>query len=197
MNFGEEVVQADGDCLCASVQKALQSIGESYEISDLRNAVAERVLDPKDSEMRKIVQTWIFLYRHEIRDANNLKRSDYSHVAGASTGNKTGANLTEKDKDIIYRNMMSKSFWGEEVALSTLQRALECRFLIISYDNQSQKPMAMCPVDNKKESFQTFIILTLRGRHYQPAYYYKSKNKKTFILLKCEVPFQLIKQNSC
>jgi hypothetical protein len=183
-------VAAQGDCLFDSIRIALESIQYKYTIGDLRHAVAKRILDTTDQEMSETIKTWIEIYKaveENTKDSGGFSEDlmEWSQVsdtdAVASVTNSKV--ISNKDRLVIYNNMMTSSFWGEETTIRSLERALHARFLIL-HVNEKLEILPMQPTTNAKTfPYCVFILLILNGNHYQPM----SHNGK-FVFLRDTLP---------
>jgi hypothetical protein len=150
----KHAVPGGGECLFESVRLALGTIGYVYRVNDLRHVVAKRVLDEDDAEMNEVLRIWMQLFQEAT------KSGDLSVLAECWQVRPT-------TRQGIFRNMMSSSFWGEQISLQTLQQALRCRFLIVSVDNLHKTPLPMQPVA-MQSPVDTYILLFLQDNHYRP-----------------------------
>ncbi len=180
-------VKSQGDCLFDSIRIALQSIGYKYKIVDLRHAVAKRVLDGNDNEMKNTIDMWIELYKQSTTGEKDLLFECFQ-VAEVVSKKKKTTRLTYQDRFSIYNNMMTSMFWGEETTLRTLERSLYTRFLIFYLKSTTEdgdlKPLPMQPTSNGEIfPYDTFIVLFLNGNHYQPM-----SHEGKFVFLKDSLP---------
>lgn len=151
----------NGNCLFDSVRKALLSIGYNYSLDHLRACVAKRALDENDEEFNQSLQVWSVL-----ANTGELEmRSETMHVNGIS---KKPWPWTALQRTVVMKRMMSPAYyWGDEVAVRSLERALHVRFLVWHEDRQC----AMCPtthqehfyVNNQLQNIDIYIVLLLSG----------------------------------
>jgi hypothetical protein len=155
---------ANGDCFFKSLQLALRTIGNYYDILDLRHHVAKRVLDPNDLEMNYVIQTWCEIYRAAESSGDTDLIREVQHVQCIAKSN-VGNDLSGHERLQLYKSMMSKLYWADENTIRTLERALRLRFLIFDAENN----VGFHPV-TQKESFpgDIYIILHFYGSHYSP-----------------------------
>lgn len=168
-------VKSQGDCLFDSIRIALASINYTYNIGDLRHAVAKRVLDTKDIEMTHTIEMWIELYKQSWKAKDTSILVEYFQVSDTGACEYARGEsfrdsniVSKKDRLSIYKKMITSSFWGEETSLRTLERALYTKFLIFNLSNEL-RPIPMQPTSSA-EIFPhyAFIVLFLNGNHYQP-----------------------------
>jgi hypothetical protein len=138
---------ANGDCFFKSLQLALRTIGNYYDILDLRHHVAKRVLDPNDLEMNYVIQTWCEIYRAAESSGDIDLIREVQHVGCIAKSN-VGNDFSGHERLQLYKSMMSKLYWADENTIRTLERALRLRFLIFDAENN----VGFHPV-TQKESF--------------------------------------------
>lgn len=122
-----KTVPGDGDCLFHSIKDAVASVGYHYSVAQLRAAVAKRALNPYDVEFNEILGTWC-----EIAQAGGIEFSmamEMAHIWPYK--NIPISSWTPAIRTDVYTRMMSPVYyWGNEVALQTLERALQIKFLV-------------------------------------------------------------------
>lgn len=167
------LVRDNGDCLFESLHMALASIGYVYTISDLRYCVAKRTLDCADAEMGNALFNWITIFNDASKFKELSTMREYSHVANVTINktHRTIVDISNTDRMQIFRQMMSHSYWGEELAIQTLERAMHCRFLIISLDDDSKHPKAMKPVEPMAAQIYLLLAFFRNKNHYCPMSY--------------------------
>jgi hypothetical protein len=151
----------NGNCLFDSVRKALVSIGYNYTLDRLRACVAKRALDETDEEFNQSLQVWSAL----ANTGDPQMRSETMHVYGIS---KKPWPWTPAQRTVVMKRMMSPAhYWGDEVAVRSLERALHVRFLVWHEDRQC----AMQPtthqehfyINDELQSVDIYIVLLLSG----------------------------------
>lgn len=151
----------NGNCLFDSVRIALASIGYHYTLDRLRGCVAKRALDETDEEFNQALQVWSAL----ANSGDPQLRSETMHVNGIA---RNPWPWTSAQRSVVMKRMMSPAYyWGDEVAVRSLERALHVRFLVWHEDRQC----AMQPtthqehfyVNNEPQSVDIYIVLLLSG----------------------------------
>lgn len=151
----------NGDCLFDSVRKALESIGYHYTIGSLRACVANRALDETDEEFNEALQVWSAL----ANGGDPHIRSETMHVVGIS---KNPWPWSPVQRTVVMKRMMSPNYyWGDEIAIRSLERALHARFLVWHQDLQC----AMQPtthqehfyLNNERQTVDIYIVLMISG----------------------------------
>ena len=150
-----------GNCLFDSVLKALASIGYHYTLDRLRACVAKRALDETDEEFNQALQVWSAL----ANGGDPQIRSETMHVDGIS---KKPWPWTPVQRMVVMKRMMSPNYyWGDEVAVRSLERALHVRFLVWHEDRQCAMQPATHQeefyVNNELQTMDIYIVLMLSG----------------------------------
>lgn len=169
-------VPGDGDCLFTCVSIALASVGRNYTAQQLRKLVASRTLDKNDEQFNYTLQTWCDLARAVALEKDELVKHEFAHIFYVAAKKPDVSKWTLHDRTQVFANMMSPQlYWGDEIAIDTLQRMLDIRFLI--YDSVRRTAMKPMPTSHKTTKTQkkkktspfespTFVVLELADSHY-------------------------------
>jgi hypothetical protein len=202
----EIVVSAmDGDCLFDSVRQAMASEGSSVTVTMLREVVAREVIQETPKAMETL-KNWKMIYKEarksledaqkieddpkkrkrEIDDAEFLLK-EFGHVSPIADSEEE--TISESDKKKMYQVMRTKGYWGEAFALGVLENLLKFKFLIM--DGDSSK--AQTGEDHGEDFEPThFLILVLRGMHYQPVKVKTADGSWKFLLQEDEIPEMVV-----
>lgn len=124
----------------------------------LRSKVAGQVLDESDGETDGVVATWHKLWKGAVREKNVELQLEFRHMTNV------GYPLTALDRRILFRNMMKSTvYWGDEFALRSLERVLQCRLCVI---DGTLRVIRREPGPPRRPNFIAFLLL--RNQHYQP-----------------------------
>lgn len=154
-------VPGDGNCLFTCISKAMVSVRRNATVYQLRKMVASRALDRTDKQFNDTLQTWCDLARAALQNGETMAH-ELAHVSPVAVRKPFVSKWNSVDRSLVYTNMMSpRKYWGDEIALDTLQRLLNVRFLVYN----SALRTAMKPMPSSSSS-QTFIVLEISGQHY-------------------------------
>ncbi len=187
----------NGDCLFNSIRIALASINYDHTIERLRGCVARRALNPTDEEFNQSLKMWCELAGASGSDLEIQRET--LHVRNIC--HKPWPLSYEDRLDVMRRMMDPNYYWGDEVAVRTLERALQVRFLVWHMDfNCALQPTTMNEqfyVGSQPQTVDIYIVLMLSGgdtgAHYNPmAYKEKTVNganeKLRFVFRKNTLP---------
>lgn len=114
-------VAGNGDCLFSCFREALASVGHVYTIAQLRHINAKRALDPNDVKFTKVLQFWC-----EMRDSLDMNQLDVMEsMAVAPVCKIPVSRWGASERQTIYNRLMDRRvYWGDEVAIMSLEREL-------------------------------------------------------------------------
>jgi hypothetical protein len=152
----------DGNCFFSSIQLILSSIGINRTIQDLRHIVAKPVLDTLNETVNETIKNWLGLYQSAIKEENRTLCTEYIHMRGLE---KSTWPLTAEERKLLYNNMMSSTYWGEQHACRMIEEKSNMRFFIFNGD--LQKPQ-LSWYHSSSYSPSHYCFLYLSGQHYSP-----------------------------
>ena len=170
---------SNGDCFFESIQIILQSIGINKSIKNLREIVAIPVLNPQDFITNETIKNWAEIYQSAKAEKDLQLIDEYNHLKNVDisyhdvNGQKIKI-INLQQRLILYKNMQSSEYWGEQHACRIIEEQTQMRFLIFNGD--IKKPQLTW---YHSESFKPthFCFLFLIGQHYMPVSW---KNKFIF-----------------
>ena len=170
----------DGNCFFKSIQIILNSVNMQRTILQLRHIVGKNVLNENDEFTNKTIKSWLELYQAAYKERNMLLLEEYRHLKGLE---ETNFPLEQKERKILYDNMMTSDFWGEEDSLRIIEQQTQMRLLIFNGD--LKKPaLSWYHSINFKPSHYCFLYLS--RQHYSPISY-----KGRFIFKWEDLPYEV------
>jgi hypothetical protein len=155
---------SDGHCFFKSIQIILQSIGIHKTIKDLREIVATPILNPYDIITNETIKNWIELYYFALIEHDIQLLDEYKHMKGVLNQNENH-HINSKQRTIIYKNMLTSEYWGEQHACRIIEEQTQMRFLIFNGD--MKKPQLTWYQSHLFKPTH-FCFLFLLGQHYMP-----------------------------
>lgn len=117
--FEKVTVDGDGDCLFSCI-----SLAVDIPVSRLRKIVALSIYDVRNEEA---VMTWKEIY------CANQKDERVTHLKGVDVDTPTCIN--SKELDIIYKNMLKSTYWGDEYCIKILSEFLSLTMVVRDDDS--------------------------------------------------------------
>lgn len=154
--------EPDGNCFFKSIQIILQSIGITKSISYLRQVVATPVLDPTDHITNETIKNWIYLYQSAMKEGDYQLLEEYKHMRGVPTNS---SYVNDDQRLILYKNMMTPEYWGEQHACRIIEEQTQMRFLIFNGDTKHPQ-LTWYQSSHFKPTHFCFLYLT--RQHYMP-----------------------------
>ena len=122
-----------------------------------RSVLRPRIFDRIVLDTDNVIETWMNMYRSGIQD-------EVAHVADLVKLKKKATDLKHVDLMGVCEKMLDKSlYWGDEYAISFLEKLLNIRFLVIRDGDPAKRGT------DKVQRYPLFyILLYLKGGHYEP-----------------------------
>jgi len=165
-------VPADGDCLFHSVAMILHkryselkeegSLPAPSSVSRyLRSRVALRVLDETDEECTHVIELWHTLWVDAVKERQGELMNELRHMHNVHRP------LSAMDRRVLFGNMMNRDiYWGDEFALQTMEKVLNCMFVVVN----ERLHVVQRDYGAAGEDKEWMAMLLLRGQHYEPVY---------------------------
>jgi hypothetical protein len=192
----------NGDCFFEVVTKAMKSLGREYTIDDLREILASEIDD-------NIFQTWKVSYemhKDELTELESKEEKDsqtkkeIKNVKDLLQEFKfmEGIDTIDKLKEVVK----TRKFWANVWAISTLERILNVKFIILSqkeYKDKNLKRILQCgELSQELQDIGTFepdayVIANYLGNHYE-LIEYRKKRTFTFDTLPKVIKGEIVKR---
>jgi hypothetical protein len=173
-DFRVHNVSADGNCFFHSVSVILNDLNLCVDVPKLRQIVAKSVLNPEDESTNDTIRNWLIIYQGAIKeqppDLGLLE--EYKHMRNLD---QAVYPISSNERQILYNNMQTTLFWGEEFAMRTMEQKTRIRFLIINRVlGRTDVYPSLCWYHDESYVPKYYAILFLdigRCNHYRPVSY--------------------------
>ena len=194
-----------GDCLFYVISNALKSKGYNYDVKDLREILSNEVTDDLFNNYKMLYDN----YLNELNEINNKLENkvkideEYERLLEEQSMYEDMLeeyNFLENIETVDdFKNVIkSCEFWGETWAISTLERVLNFKLIILSseaYQNKDYNNLIQCGQLNdeilqEKGIFKPkyYILTEWLGWHYKSVEY----NNKSILTFE-EIPISILK----
>lgn len=149
-------VAGDGHCLFSSLAYLLSPLNLGFDAKQLRNIVANRILNENDTEATDVLISWIVMMRDAAKNNNDAKNNNndttyqlhFRHLLDVPNIF-TSETISLEQRRCIYDNMNTSKYWGDEFAISTIENAFNISIIIL---NENQVKLKQLPTVLKTPS---------------------------------------------
>lgn len=167
-------VRADGNCFFDSVRVILHSIRMFTTVKELRQHVAEPLVQAQDELTRETLINWLQIYQGACREHDAILLQQFAFLKGLEHVHPS-LELTREEQQRLYEQMTDEHqplYWGEQHAMRIIEESTGLRFLIISDQTVNpHQPQVTCSLSwyhSPEYKPKAYAILYLQHEHYMP-----------------------------